>query len=196
MEVGIIPNVYISINTGESVLYHSITSIAIDALKVRSRRNPADVAGRKGPSAPLLGVSYIKHIRNQTWSALWRSLIEAVLGTSGVKIRSLRTVSHICPVRLVLCPKTVMAIKGSMIKRIIGTDRIYVFLDVIGVISEVDPRLSISSIAQSVVHGGDALRCIRVGHIATEVEEVRTVLLRIPVQFLPCACRVVKGSAN
>lgn len=56
-----------------------------------------------------------------------------------------------------------------------GADRVYVFLDVVCVVPEIDPRLAIGCIAQSVVDVGYLRRAVQVCNVVTEVEEVRTI---------------------
>ena len=46
-------------------------------------------------------------------------------------------------------------------------------LDIISVVAQIPPRLAIGVIREQVVDGGDVCRGVGIGHIATEVIEIR-----------------------
>ena len=69
-------------------------------------------------------------------------------------------------------------------------------LDIIRVVSEIRPRLTVSIASQSIVYRRDVLRCIHVCDVGAKVEEVVGAVCRIPIKFLPSICRVEHRSTD
>jgi hypothetical protein len=69
-------------------------------------------------------------------------------------------------------------------------------LDVIGIISEISPRITITVFYQSGINSCDIGKRIDVRDIGAKVEEVIAAVSWIPVELLPSACRIIQWSSN
>lgn len=123
-------------------------------------------------------------------------MVKSKLRAGLIEIRTLPTVSHIRPIRPILSAEAIVAAERRMTERKTSTYWIHKLLDVIGIISEIDPWFSVSCFAQGIVDRGDALRRIQVRYIPAEIREIIAAYVRIPVQFLPCAGGIVEWTAD
>ena len=130
-------------------------------------------------------------VGKQRRPVLLRYLVESVFGTSGVEIRALAVIVVESPVCFILCAETCGAVDWSSAAK--WDD---IFLDIVGVVSQIVPRLAVGDRAEFVVDLRNAFGRVQVGNIPTEVPKVRGTVVWIPVQLLPCIRRIVERSAD
>ncbi len=99
-------------------------------------------------------------------------MIQPSLGARRPKIRSLRRVSDVCPVRFVLRTKAIITIERRVVQRESRAYRIHLRLDIMRIVSQIGPRLAISRFAQFIIDLCDRFRCVEIGNVPAEVPEI------------------------
>ena len=98
-----------------------------------------------------LSISNIQSVRNQARSSFRRSLIKSVLRASRIQVGAFCRVPHIRPISLIPCSKAVASIKRRMTQRIPTADGVDIFLDIVSIVSEIDPWFTVRGVAQGVI---------------------------------------------
>ena len=186
------PDVDVAVDKGQAVR----GEVEIAVLVVVGQVGPGggdgvELAGWKGPLAPLLRVVDLEDAGDQRRSCCRRDLVGALFGAGAVEVAARCRVGWVGVEGLVLG-----AVARGAVDRDTVTGREERLFHVLGVIAEVGPRFAVTVLTEHGVDRRDVLGGIQVSDVGAEVEKVLRSVRRIPIEFLPCVRRIVHWPPN
>ena len=180
------PDVDVAVDEGETIGREIESSVMIVVSQIWRAGYGIELALRKRPFTPLLGVVDLEDAGDQGRSSRGCDLICALFRAGAVKVAA------ICGIRRIGIESLILRAKASCaVDRDTGTEREECLFHVLSVISKVGPRFAIAVFTEHSVDRCDVCRGIQISDIGAERKEILGTVCLIPIKLLPCIRRII-----